>query len=43
MEEELLNALDELSVDDYSYVRHSPSYKPVRCGSLQLCEVFLST
>jgi hypothetical protein len=29
-------------VDDCSYVRHSPSYKPVRCGSLQLCESFSS-
>jgi hypothetical protein len=29
-------------VDDCSYVRHSPAYKPVRCGSLQLCETFSS-
>jgi hypothetical protein len=29
-------------VDDCSYVRHSPAYKPVRCGSLQLCESFSS-
>jgi hypothetical protein len=29
-----------LTVDDCSYVRHSQSYKPVRCGSLHLCETF---
>jgi hypothetical protein len=28
------------NVDDCSYVRHSPTYKPVRCGSLHLCESF---
>jgi hypothetical protein len=27
-----------LVVDDCSYVRHSPTYKPMRCGSLQLCD-----
>jgi hypothetical protein len=27
-------------VDECSYVRHSSAYKPVRCGSLQLCESF---
>jgi hypothetical protein len=30
------------SVDECSYARHYPAYKLVRCGSLQLCEVFLS-
>jgi hypothetical protein len=30
----------QLDVDDCSYVRHSPAYKPMRCGSLQLCESF---
>jgi hypothetical protein len=29
-----------LNVDDCSYVRHSPAYKPMRCGSLQLCKSF---
>ena len=29
-------------VDECNYVRHSLAYKPVRCGSLQRCEVFLS-
>jgi hypothetical protein len=33
--------IEEL-VDDYSYVRHSPAYKPVRCGSLHLCDIFSS-
>jgi hypothetical protein len=31
---------EQAGVDDCSYVRHSPAYKPVRCGSLQLCETF---
>jgi hypothetical protein len=35
-----LAQLRQTSVDDCSYVRHSPAYKPVRCGSLQLCESF---
>jgi hypothetical protein len=29
-------------VDEYSYVRHPPTYKHVRCGTQQLCEAFLS-
>jgi hypothetical protein len=29
-----------IHVDECSYVRHSPSYKLVRCESLQLCESF---
>jgi hypothetical protein len=32
--------LGVMSVDDCNYVRHSPAYKPMRCGSLQLCESF---
>ena len=35
-----LQAQNQISVDDCSYVRHSPSYKLVRCGSLQLCEMW---
>jgi len=27
-------------VDECSYVRHPPAYKPMRCGSLQLCKSF---
>jgi hypothetical protein len=27
-------------VDECNYVRHSPAYKPVKCGSLQVCESF---
>jgi hypothetical protein len=27
-------------VNEWSYVRHSLAYTPVRCGSLQLCESF---
>jgi len=36
-----LQAQNQISVDDCRYVRHSPSYKLVRCGSLQLCETIV--